>query len=630
MTSSTVEDINAFGGIAAVLNQNSNDANFSGSSRTDTNTCPAHSETITKDEFVVYSMNVRGLTNDDRLVELEQELDNLKNWDIIILTETWRKPNNEFFKTNNGNIFMNSGCKEGRRGVGFVIHRKWAAFIQNFEPLNERVAYLTMKIKHKEILVVGTYFPHSGYPDSAVEEVYDTIAKILEEGKKRQQRMIVAGDFNAEIGERNEFDDPRYVGKHSIGITNPRGAWLKRFCCFNSLTLASTLYPKPQERMVTYIGPNSRPRQIDFILVDQKTKRLIQDASSTQDLNMGSDHKAVQMKLQLDITLKPRRRKQRVEWHQVSPAAFKTNSERIILQRELPSAADETCRIIECTLLQAAEESVIRRSDETEERPLNAVDETLRGLIERRRIMMHRTCERTEISKQIQKTIRQLTRAKRRKQIKTKLDEFKNIKHIPRLKTRVKSRFITQMVDKHGKSQTNRMSIANIFATFYEELYSKRDAGRTRDDIGQTSSDDVSDFTEHELMKALKTLKNGKCKDTAGIRAEMLKNTGSSMRNVLMDLFNSILHGTLEAPKAWKHSVITVLYKNGDPSEPKNYRPICIIPLLYKLFSKLLYFRLYPILDQAQCPDQAGFRQEYSTIDHIFVFKMLQEKSEEY
>ena len=52
--------------------------------------------------------------------------------------------------------------------------------------------------------------------------------------------------------------------------------------------------------------------------------------------------------------------------------------------------------------------------------------------------------------------------------------------------------------------------------------------------------------------------------------------------------------------------------------------------MLYKLFSKLLYRRLYPILDAAQSRDQAGFRSNYSTIDHMFVFTMLQEKSEEF
>ena len=99
---------------------------------------------------------------------------------------------------------------------------------------------------------------------------------------------------------------------------------------------------------------------------------------------------------------------------------------------------------------------------------------------------------------------------------------------------------------------------------------------------------------------------------------------------MLLDLYNKVLTQTMEIPKSWKHSVITVLYKNGDATLPQNYRPICIIPLLYKLFSKLLYNRLYPILDKAQCADQAGFRHKFSTVDHLFVCTMVYEKSQEF
>ena len=52
--------------------------------------------------------------------------------------------------------------------------------------------------------------------------------------------------------------------------------------------------------------------------------------------------------------------------------------------------------------------------------------------------------------------------------------------------------------------------------------------------------------------------------------------------------------------------------------------------MLYKLFSRLLYNRLHPLLDNQQSPDQAGFRQERSTIDHLFTASMLQEVSDEW
>ena len=102
------------------------------------------------------------------------------------------------------------------------------------------------------------------------------------------------------------------------------------------------------------------------------------------------------------------------------------------------------------------------------------------------------------------------------------------------------------------------------------------------------------------------------------------------MLEKVLELYNTILTGNIEPPASWSHSVISVIHKSGDATQPQNYRPISIIPMLYKLFSKLLYRRLYPILDGAQCKDQAGFRKNYSTIDHTFVFSMLYEKSEEF
>ena len=54
-----------------------------------------------------------------------------------------------------------------------------------------------------------------------------------------------------------------------------------------------------------------------------------------------------------------------------------------------------------------------------------------------------------------------------------------------------------------------------------------------------------------------------------------------------------------------------------------NYRPICSLPALYKLFSTILYSRLYPRLDQKQAEDQAGFRSSYQTTDHLAMDKIL-------
>ena len=170
-----------------------------------------------------------------------------------------------------------------------------------------------------------------------------------------------------------------------------------------------------------------------------------------------------------------------------------------------------------------------------------------------------------------------------------------------------KKKLIVQMIDKNGQLQTDRKNIADIFAEFYEDLYASREESETLDPILVSQ---VPPFTLKELTDAVKSLRSKKCADTAGIRAEMLKVGGEHLLSKLLELYNMILSGSTQPPVSWKHSVISIIHKSGDVMQPQNYRPICIIPVLYKLFSKLMYKTLYPIVDKAQCRDQAGFRNK--------------------
>ena len=83
-------------------------------------------------------------------------------------------------------------------------------------------------------------------------------------------------------------------------------------------------------------------------------------------------------------------------------------------------------------------------------------------------------------------------------------------------------------------------------------------------------------------------------------------------------------------PAQWRKTQFAVLYKSGDAQLPQNYRPIAAIPLLYKLFARLLYNRLETTLDKQQSPDQAGFRRHYSTEDHLSIFTTIQETCNEW
>ena len=70
------------------------------------------------------------------------------------------------------------------------------------------------------------------------------------------------------------------------------------------------------------------------------------------------------------------------------------------------------------------------------------------------------------------------------------------------------------------------------------------------------------------------------------------------------------------------------IYKNkGDSLNPENYRPITLLSCLGKLFTAVLNERLSNYLDEnvILLENQAGFRKNYSTSDHIFVLHSLLE-----
>lgn len=84
-------------------------------------------------------------------------------------------------------------------------------------------------------------------------------------------------------------------------------------------------------------------------------------------------------------------------------------------------------------------------------------------------------------------------------------------------------------------------------------------------------------------------------------------------------LFNAVLRiGTF--PSQWKVATIIMILKPGkQPNIVDSYRPISLLPILSKVFERILLLKLQPILnDQHLLPDhQFGFRQNHATIEQV-------------
>ena len=78
--------------------------------------------------------------------------------------------------------------------------------------------------------------------------------------------------------------------------------------------------------------------------------------------------------------------------------------------------------------------------------------------------------------------------------------------------------------------------------------------------------------------------------DSRRTKAEDIKGADEKTTTMMHEFFNLII--------TWKKALITVIYKKGDVTNPENYRPICGLRQLYKLFSTMLCNRLFAVLDR--------------------------------
>lgn len=261
-----------------------------------------------------------------------------------------------------------------------------------------------------------------------------------------------------------------------------------------------------------------------------------------------------------------------------------------------------------------------------------------KALINQREILTHKmnpTENDKEELRNIRKTIKNKAKDDVQKYNETKIKEIlKNTKSIKKTKNFINSEkeWIVSLKQRNN-NMTKRKDINETATSFFESLFksTKDIAFDTDSDISFDSSENDTIFllNETDVSSAIDSLKAEKSAGCDEIEAEMLKYGKDSLTPILTKIFNAILTTQL-IPKQWQQSKIILLHKKGDKDNINNYRPISLISTIYKLFSKTVYNRTKEALNDKQPREQAGFREGFSTTDHLQTINQLIEKHNEY
>ena len=184
-----------------------------------------------------------------------------------------------------------------------------------------------------------------------------------------------------------------------------------------------------------------------------------------------------------------------------------------------------------------------------------------------------------------------------------------------------------------SKEQVNLMS--EIWQEIFKENQTNEDTNENiekveswyRDNISYMKYDKYINYEKYpvnhpllrpitlaELNNTIKHTKN-KAPGPSGIRIPQFKHLPNNCKQILLNIFNGISVTQYFPPCLENIKMIFIKKPSKDPTNPKNYRPICLLEITLKLYEKIFAGRLQYFMEHNNLYSerQFGFRQNRNT-----------------
>ena len=133
-----------------------------------------------------------------------------------------------------------------------------------------------------------------------------------------------------------------------------------------------------------------------------------------------------------------------------------------------------------------------------------------------------------------------------------------------------------------------------------------------------TSRISIFEITDREISDIITTLNTKKAHGPDNISVSMIKLCGQHIFLPLKIIFDNILDTGI-FPDQWKEANVTPVHKKKDKQDIVNYRPISLLPILAKIFERIIFKNLYNYLSSNKLisKNQSGFRPGDSVTNQL-------------
>ncbi len=558
---------------------------------------------------IITSLNVRGLNNDEKRRRLFIWLrDNKAN--IVFLQETFCQKEYSKMENMGWDIKHTLTDSAHSRGVAIMFDTELNYKIRNIHRKNDgRVILINVSIEDRELTLCNIYAPNKPYLRN---EFFKSLKLWIARYADNPDDIILGGDFNCTL---NQNDRSNGKGDQDRSRNN-------LIKLLEGHNLIDTWYEKKSFVQYTYTDPDSGAKnRIDYIFISNNIRDKIRKCW-IRTAPKKDKHKAVNISL-------------RVTDNRRGPGYWKFNARFLESNQynEIIRTVIRECKRnvngFSATLnweqmkIIAKEASIkfgVQRARYKREF-LKNVQEKLDNIVKDEDIGINIDIdEKTKLEKMLNDHYEEKTQGSiLRSKINWKEKGERSTKYFLGLeKSRQCNNVIKQLQDSNGNLVDTDSEIFGVGTQFYDTLYTSKkipqeeideylentDFNHKLSDLQKTDCD--LEITMDELDFVIKNLKTGKSPGTDGLTPEFYIHFWPELKDMYMDMIKeSYILG--ELPYTLRKALLALLYKKGDETLLKNYRPISLTNYDYKILCFALSNRLQKVLKDIIHEDQKGY-----------------------
>ncbi|EYB85833.1 hypothetical protein Y032_0290g1548 [Ancylostoma ceylanicum] len=559
--------------------------------------------------LTVGTYNCRSICSEAQLSLLMKESERIK-FDVIGLCEMKRKKSLSCTWSNGTGVFLGSRKENSTSGgIGFIVAPGFLHKIEQVSFPSHRIGILNLRMnKNTKISLIQVYAPTADKDEIEHADFYDELRAVVR--KCRSYYKVIAGDFNAYVGPRRKYD--AFLGPHSDERWNETGERLASFCETAHFYHGNSRFQKPRERRWTHISPNGLfKHELDHFLCNHK---IFTDVAVVPSFQTGSDHRLLRAKLHFDKT---KATLERMAQKTPSPTILDVEAaQRLAESKDFGEMndLDEDYEKLEAAIADIRKTCRKKKPNHVTSR----ISEETRQLLEKRRNLkrtVNNHLEMTLLNKLCRERVTKDHKEFTERRLRAAAESRASVKTTARSIAEY-HQTIPCLKDSKGEKVTSRYGMETLIKEYYEELFrSSTPAAHIEIPLLERRYSILS-FTSSEIRHAVDLMPNGRCGGEDKLVAEDIKACGHPLYVALARRFTRYVREA-RVPTSWQTSKTILLHKKGDKEDLNNYRPITLLPVLYKIFTRCLLARIRRTLEEAQPIEQAGFRGGYSTIDHI-------------